>query len=559
MNKNDRAALQNLLRQLVDGGLTSDESEKLASLLSASDQARREYLNYIQLHTELTDRWGAPSGVVPIAGRVETKSQPAPVRAGSGHSWRPWAASVTTFFIGVLVASLWHANFGRDGSEIVAATSKSQSPDLSVASSGITSFVPKPPAPQPISDAAVVVRAEDIADATLVAGSRLKPGVLNLDRGTIQLEFLGGAMLAVKAPARLQIDSRNGGTLLLGRAIAHVPERARGFVLNAPSVSVVDLDTDFSLHVNEQGEAEVGVLRGELELSLQGKDDSAFVSRRLNTSDRIRVDEARGLFTEVAGEADQLMPKLVRGTSPLKVGQDYVETVLEDGAVLYWRFETMQTDEIPNIASPDFTGRVVNEGPPESRGVELVGHAQFQGCDFPRYIVTDRPLVDLNLGEYSIEFWMNPNDLRHASCVGIVPDLEGDDLAHLNVFEVVDDTFPIYQPGAIRFLHRNPPGKFIQQGLNLISPGFCTPSTWQHVVAVKRMDRIELYFDGALVKSAPLKGHHGDGSYHLIVGQLKPMPPWRQFGGGIDELAVYRRGLTSEEIRRHYDLVVDSY
>ena len=173
--------------------------------------------------------------------------------------------------------------------------------------------------------------------------------------------------------------------------------------------------------------------------------------------------------------------------------------------------------------------------------------------------MTSEPIADLNQSEYSIEFWMNPDKLRHASCVGIVAEPNTSDFDHLNVIEIIDDSFPIYQPGSIRFLHRNPPSKWIQQGLNLLSPRFCTPRSWQHVVAVKETERISLYFDGELAKSAPIEGHHGEGAFHLLVGQLKPIQPWRQFSGGIDELAVYRRGLTPTEVKRHYDLGLESY
>lgn len=579
---NQEKVFDDLLRKLLDGGLSREESVQLAKFLSESKSARAKYLRYIQVHTDLTDRWGSVDGLITgsdSSGAALTgQAILAPLGTSNPRGFGTWVSPMTTFVCGIAVAMLWQAWTKPSTSEPLSkvdqkpieepadgAVDTNVSTDSAHAAgksdSESTSYTAKAPVPQPISDVAVIVRTEDVLDERLVPGARLKPGILNLSSGTVQLEFLGGAMVAVKAPARLQIETRDGGTLLYGRAIAHVPDRAHGFVLNAPSVSVVDLDTDFSLHVNEKGEAEVGVLRGEVELSLLGEDGTTFVSRTVSESERIRVDEELGLFEEVVGESDELMPSLaMRDTNPLVVGASYVDQVRHDGAVLYWRFEPSADGTIVNEVSPRYTGKIVSETPTNAPAVEIVGHARFDLSEYGRYIVTEEPFVDLNLSEYSVEFWMNPDSLSHASCLGIVPEPNTPAFDHLNVIEVVNDSFPIYAPGAIRFLHRNPPSRWINQGLNLISPSYCTPRAWQHVVAVKEMDKISLYLNGELAKAAPLEGHHCEGDFNLFVGQLKPQnEPWRQFAGGIDELAIYRRGLSSEEIKRHYDLIVGTY
>ncbi|MEL6109139.1 MAG: LamG-like jellyroll fold domain-containing protein [Planctomycetota bacterium] len=586
MNHSDdrEEALDELLRKLVDGGLSKEQSIQLAELLNESESAQTKYLKYIQVHADLTDRWGSTAEVITGSGSdaafasvpaAPATPQPDPARP---RGYGSWVSPITTFVCGVAVAMLWQAWTASSTTERLAEVGdKTRDDSVRVAVDGIasndlataptendseqTSYTDKLPAPQPMSDVAVIVRTEGVADERLVPGARLKPGLLNLRSGTVQLEFLGGAMVAVRAPARLQVETRDGGTLLQGRAIAHVPQRARGFVLNAPSVSVLDLDTDFSLHVNEKGEAEVGVLRGEVELSLLGEDGTSFVSRTVSQSERIRVDEELGLFKEVVGGSDELMPSLaMRDTVPLVVGQAYVDQVRDDGAVLYWRFEPSADGRIANEVSQRYAGKIVTKGPPDAPGIELVGHARFELSEYGRYILTDEAFADLNLSEYTVEFWVNPDSLSHASCVGIVPEPNTEAFDHLNVIEVVNDSFPLYAPGAIRFLHRNPPSRWFNQGLNLISPSYCTPRAWQHVVAVKEMDGISLYLNGELAKTAPLEGHHCEGDFNLFIGQLRPKnKPWRQFAGGIDELAVYRRGLSGNEVKRHYDLIMGTY
>ena len=365
----DQPTLEQLLRKLVDIGLSDEESTRLAMHLNASEDARVQYLKYIQLHAELTGRWGVPTT------RVPNRTQPSIPRApNSRHTRAPglaWIMPTVTFCCGIAVAMIWQ-NASESGTQIATSRPTEQA---STVPNPKTSGAPKrTPAqgqrlataqvPRTVKDVAVVVRTVGVTDTSLFKGTRLKPGIVELRSGTVQLEFMGGGMVAIKAPAKLHIESRDGGTLLRGRALAHVPEHAKGFVLNAPSVSVVDLDTDFSLYVDEKGEAEIGVLRGEVELSLLGDDGSTFVSRTVNESERIRVDKAQRSFEEVTGELDVQLPEItLGGTSPLEVGPQYIDAVIDDGAILYWRFDSDADGRITNSISPNLPRRGLSRMP----------------------------------------------------------------------------------------------------------------------------------------------------------------------------------------------------
>jgi hypothetical protein len=69
---------------------------------------------------------------------------------------------------------------------------------------------------------------------------------------------------------------------------------------------------------------------------------------------------------------------------------------------------------------------------------------------------------------------------------------------------------------------------------------------------------MELYFDG--IPSPPLKldPDHPDQSCHLVVGRrtpdLRDRSDDRSFVGRLDELAIYDRPLSDEEVRHHYGL-----
>ena len=58
----------------------------------------------------------------------------------------------------------------------------------------------------------------------------------------------------------------------------------------------------------------------------------------------------------------------------------------------------------------------------------------------------------------------------------------------------------------------------------------------------------------------PRAGCHALGSRHeIIIGQLDREQFYRKFVGQIDELAVYSRPLSEEEVVRHYKLIRPSW
>jgi bifunctional DNA-binding transcriptional regulator/antitoxin component of YhaV-PrlF toxin-antitoxin module len=82
------------------------------------------------------------------------------------------------------------------------------------------------------------------------------------------------------------------------------------------------------------------------------------------------------------------------------------------------------------------------------------------------------------------------------------------------------------------------------------------PSLWRHIVGQKAGDTLELYVDGELVGTSPATDEEDQGTTpcRLLIGRLKQRSvlPFtseiRAFEGRLDELAVYDRALTPEEI-----------
>lgn len=101
-------------------------------------------------------------------------------------------------------------------------------------------------------------------------GSPLPPGWLRLKSGQVQIEFYQGARVTLEGPAAFQLVSSGEAYCGHGKLSAHVPPQARGFRIDTPKGTIVDLGTEFGLNVNSDG-AEVHVFDGEVELH-QGQD-----------------------------------------------------------------------------------------------------------------------------------------------------------------------------------------------------------------------------------------------------------------------------------------------
>ena len=95
----------------------------------------------------------------------------------------------------------------------------------------------------------------------------LEAGRLKLESGLAEVTFGSGARVLLEGPAVFDIEQTNRGFLNRGRLTAEVPGPANGFVINTPMMNAVDLGTRFGLKVKNNGESEVHVMQGVVEVS----------------------------------------------------------------------------------------------------------------------------------------------------------------------------------------------------------------------------------------------------------------------------------------------------
>jgi ferric-dicitrate binding protein FerR (iron transport regulator) len=546
-----------LLRRLADGELQAQEFESLQDRLLRDDAFRASYVRFMDLEANLYDVLEKPV-----------------VASGPGypptHRGRLRSALlvVGTLLAAVLVgATIFALNMMRNQALVDGASTRKPTarPETRFIESDLKGH----------KDVAIVIQVEEAAtakegDVALRAGMRLKPGVLTVGKGLLQLEFVRGAVVVLQGPAEIHLLSADTATLIGGRAWARVPEAARGFVLNAPDAAIVDLGTEFAVAVDDQGDSEVHVLEGEVEVSLLGDDGNTLRNERLLESNTLRVSADESSLESV--EMPSVKPPTIerKAPAPIVVTPDYVQEVMAGRPAIYWRFESAVNGVVPNEVGPEFAA-VIHDGivpsvpgKPADAPVETMkaaplavvenGVVRFSSGNLARWVGPDVAVPGLNSGSYSIEFWVRPDMLQTATLAGVMPEGELWANSHLNVIELCNQTSLVHAPGSFRFLHRHPPNA--KGGLNLFSEGGFTPMQWHHLVAVNAPDTLRLYLNGKLVRSLTKLPTIDSVPYHVCLGQLKPQTLERQLVGSIDEFALYRRELSAEEVSRHYELLM---
>jgi hypothetical protein len=94
--------------------------------------------------------------------------------------------------------------------------------------------------------------------------------VLRVERGLAELQFASGARVVLEGPAALELRSGNGARLLRGKLTAHVPGPASGFEVLSPQGKLIDLGTEFGVSVDDDGGTNVRVFAGRVKASAGG-------------------------------------------------------------------------------------------------------------------------------------------------------------------------------------------------------------------------------------------------------------------------------------------------
>jgi len=350
--RDDLERLLRLLSLQTDGLLDDEQWEELVALVSASEEARKVYIEHMFLHSMMhrATRLTEPSPLLPqelkqSAGML-TEDRGAHVGAVLVDLLGDALRAGTSFFSRTLVLTLLLA-VGLPGILFLLLV-------LNISRQTL-----------PAGPVAAVTRIHECAwsknAAPVWSGKSLFAGEqIRLARGFAEVTFFRGGKVLLQGPATFSVTSDFQGFLADGSLVARAGREARGFTIATPAVTVVDLGTEFGVRVEDnKGSGQIEVFQGKVELRATAKDNPDQTLREHlvgGQAARIELSAAQGALpivrqvTPVATAFVRRMP-----AAPVKTPEPE-----KPPAVVVAEFSggpgNSQADQFPGVAGAGWSG-----------------------------------------------------------------------------------------------------------------------------------------------------------------------------------------------------------
>lgn len=228
-SKSENQRLNELLERFCDSNLSANETAELNRIL-ADPQAKQTYLEFMDTHSRLARYLASPSSTM-----GDGPLLPVPeIRASGWHNWQPIALVALAAMLVLGLFAFWP--FQAEESFVARIVEKI---DCDVEFS----------------------RWNSESSEFLNTGQ-----TLSVRRGLLSIEFGCGATVALQGPAEFKVVSDKKGFLEYGNLTAKAPPEARGFSIETPTCTSVDLGTEFGMRVDSTGVSETHVFEGEVVL-----------------------------------------------------------------------------------------------------------------------------------------------------------------------------------------------------------------------------------------------------------------------------------------------------
>ena len=401
------------------------------------------------------------------------------------------------------------------------------------------------------------------------ASTLLEKGAFELSSGRARIDLDNGVVLSITGPARLAIGL-NHCRLWKGQVGVDVPEDLDTYVVETDDGRFVDLGTAFSVSVQPGKRTDMAVQEGLVRAEQISYEGDILSTQLVKESEGVVLDKsARQIRTVPAGGLGHEVP-IPHSNAALIVPQAYRNAVLASAPLIAWDFESQLDDAtFPNRAGSSFPAKVHGRiRPSDNHGGNrflVLGESEEGG-----WIESAEPWRKDDATPFTIELWARPDRIHWGHLVNLRVDDPIDrvtghaPIGPLSYFSLEITHTREFQPlppePSVRTTFRSPatehPTLSTPGGVNanLVSPQRYLPGKWHHLVA--RVDRHEfaLFIDGKPVsRHAITVPHFGDVDLGLRVGALRPQKGiHRQFVGALDEVAIYGRALSDDEVANHF-------
>ena len=276
MNLSDDEILElhELLNGLVEKNLPPKKLKKLESWLLESPDARREYVSFMDMSSSL-----AHYAEEIVTDEDESDQQDTSSANTIIQFVRPSLAIAALLVIGFTLINFWSSNpYSTKPIQSETTISEKSSP-VEIPNESVFAVLTH----------TVGVKWGEGTDGPPALGQTLDLSKLEVESGLAQLEFIRGSTVILEGPVSFEIKGSNEGSLQRGKLRANVPAVAKGFSVDLPHGRLVDLGTEFGLHVHDGGSTEIFVYKGRVRYDGSPNTDKAF-SHEISSGEALFVD-----------------------------------------------------------------------------------------------------------------------------------------------------------------------------------------------------------------------------------------------------------------------------
>lgn len=569
----DQSELTSLLIALAesDGGLDAEQRRRLDALLREDAAARAIYIRFTAAHALLRFHFGAvrqddstaePASI--LLEVLEQEERARRLREQQLAQLRPSACP--------LDVDLWHAREDDrpPARHIVIPKFVVYGAAAALAALIIFAVMPLFHASGPTSASPTSIATETRAVATLVQqvdtqwadgmsllpGDTLKQGGYELLAGLAEIRMHSGASIVIEGPARFALEAENAGSLTRGKLVGYCRPGSEGLSIRTPGALVVDIGTEFGVYVLPSGETHTHVFAGRVRISpasaMQGD-----VAGEIVEANQARIIDAQGTRITPVDLAPSTfvrheeMEARVNPITPYRRWFAHSQMLRRDPSlVAYYTFDDEEDNgSLTNVAGSTF-GRL--------RGTIIGGERVAGRFEQGRALRLNRGNMDhirvphddaLNIrGPITVAAWIR----RPGGALG----------GHIVARRSQTDDLTIqYQLAAFGERDGGPFNARGRLGLQWLSgtDDFADvfyldnvlrwdDERWQHVAVVDDGNSVCFYLDGQLLDVRKKTRQRNDLVTDLFIGTSGPRQDARSFDGEIDEVMVFSRALSADEM-----------
>ena len=488
--------LPSQIQRMLDGELSAGELTALESELLENEESRELYRKLATLHSDLEVMHSGQSTLI--------KTNIVPFELVASKQRKKIFKGAICAAAAILMISLLIMHFTQIPEQPIASFRTTPAADFS-----LTHDLESGDAP---------------VGQVLVVGSKL-----HLRKGILESSFNSGVRVVIEAPCVLRVLADDRVAVDEGVAWFEVPEKAVGFTVETKELTVVDLGTAFGVDSSpEIGDDEVHVTRGAVEVTARidgGK------------SETLREGEARRV-TKI-GELEAININRDHFTTSLPLNEG-----LSQGLVGHWDFEnTVYYSRTEDTSGNGHTGITKGDAdivtdPERGKVLSLSGKGVVD-IDSVKNIPNLLPLRGLTLAAW-IKRTPSGQNKSYAYVTGL--GLEGDNpIATLGISNGVVHGFI--------------------EGDGSSDQGRVTGDTpvkdgvWTHIAITfdRAEDQAISYVNGVAQASPTDISRIGDGELDWefgTIGRTLGSSHRQYFGGLIDDVRIYDRPLTPDEVAK---------